>query len=72
MVYSRVHDHTVADDYCRAMVVIEDQLDSVLEPVAESRNGHGCDELRALVEALEATTVEEEQQRWLRRFARDC
>lgn len=62
MVYARVHDQTVADDYYAAMDIIEGQLEQ--EPVFGSlcQNGNGGNELLALIEALEARTVEEEQQ----------
>ena len=53
MVYARVHDQTVANDYYAAMAAIEQQLDC-LAPADERQNGNGSvfPELLALVDAL--------------------
>ena len=67
MVYARVHDQTVADDYYAAMTVIEQGLQSYLPVTGEqSTNGSGlasgadC-ELLALVNVLEEDMPDESQ-----------
>ncbi|HSL93937.1 MAG TPA: tyrosine-type recombinase/integrase [Bacillota bacterium] len=63
MVYARVHDRTVADDYYTAMAVIEKRLDCTPGYADDSQNpnGSGCRELLALVDALNAEIVNENQ-----------
>ena len=63
MTYARVHDRIVADDYFRAMTLIEEQMGCPAGSAAASlgENGNTCQELLAMVEALDAGTVDEAQ-----------
>lgn len=64
MTYARVHDRTVADDYLRAMAVIEEQMEAKTEQpgppiIEESSLNQG--RLLALVEALAENTLDDDQ-----------
>jgi site-specific recombinase XerD len=54
MVYARVHDQTVADDYYAAMAIIEKQMEFTPSQAVGHQNGNGSafPELLALVDAL--------------------
>lgn len=69
MIYARVHDRTVAEDYYAAMAVIEKRLEPHLPPVPElAQNGNGRYEngesnqpLLALVDDLADGALDEHQ-----------
>jgi hypothetical protein len=71
MIYARVHDRTVAEDYYAAMAVIEKRLEPHLPPVPElaiAQNGSGRYETRegdqpllALVDDLAGGALDERQ-----------
>lgn len=69
LVYARVHDRTVAEDYYAAMAVIEKRLTPHLQqsPIpqngtVQSKNGSNSHQLLALVDALQEQGTDENQQ----------
>ena len=51
MVYARVHDHTVAEDYYTAMEQVEQRLD-LIDTIEESRTTTQAEELAAMLSSL--------------------
>lgn len=71
MVYARVHDHTVASDYYKAMAVIEQRLALAEVPVPEEKGPEVTEtELLTCVEALQASGLDETQRQLLAVLAR--
>ena len=62
LVYTQVHNRTVADDYYTAMEKVEKRLEEQLPHPSAEDNGNGHHELLALVDALDSGTEDEEQQ----------
>lgn len=65
MIYARAHDQTVADDYYKAMAVIEKRLEPHL-PQSQNSNGHNPNttntKLLTLIAALQTEPLTETQQ----------
>jgi len=62
LVYTQIHNRSVADEYYAAMEKVEKRLEEQLPHPSAEDNGNGHHELLALVDALDAGTEDEEQQ----------
>ena len=63
MTYARVHNHTVANDYYKAMAVIEKRLALAQVPTLPEKVPEVTEsELLTCVEALQASGLDETQQ----------
>ena len=76
MIYARVHDRTVAEDYYAAMAVIEVQLyqqpgaRTVEADCSEWENGNTCHLLLAFVDALDIEMADEKQRELVEEICR--
>jgi len=67
MVYARVHNRTVAQDYFSAMAQVEQRLELLENEKQPSVEGD-CVQLLALVDALQMESLDEGQQQTLQQF----
>jgi site-specific recombinase XerD len=77
MIYARVYDRTVAEDYYAAMTVIERRLEPHLRGLPETKNSqkqqaqtfsNGTNHLLALVDAMNNGSLSDDQQQILTQF----